>query len=480
MKKFYSFVIMAALAFSASATQLVKPARQAKTAVDRIETVAKKLNLPLHEKSAVAKAPAKAAANAYADENWVELGQGTMIDGFVIPMFLEDLSYLEMFPLSVTVWQSADNEGLYRIEMPYTGAEFNEILTGNINTTPTSIVLDATNPDFVKFAIQYSGMTFPGFNPFDQTDTSGADSDLYISDIATVWINMGLLDEQDIIDYGMGSTFKNGVFTIMPACDVTDDPAKFMGYSVEGAVAKISIPGASLDGRNPAEWRSIGKGMFEDGFIVPGYLKGEKLANPADYAYEVEVEVDDANPGIYRIVNPFACANYPAAEHNLMPEETYLEIDATDPDLVKIMIQYTGFNAMYEDEPVQFYVADYAGFISAMAGDAMAKQMIESNPGAATTLQDGMFNIPFCGYGFGSSPYEFGGYTWVEEGSEDIDMPTYPARLHLPGVNAVKDIEFDNADAPVEYFNLQGIRVANPANGIFIRRQGNKALKVAM
>lgn len=37
-----------------------------------------------------------------------------------------------------------------------------------------------------------------------------------------------------------------------------------------------------------------------------------------------------------------------------------------------------------------------------------------------------------------------------------------------------------NADenAPVEYFNLQGIRVANPENGVFIRRQGSTVTKV--
>lgn len=33
-------------------------------------------------------------------------------------------------------------------------------------------------------------------------------------------------------------------------------------------------------------------------------------------------------------------------------------------------------------------------------------------------------------------------------------------------------------DAPVEYFNMQGMRVENPENGVFIRRQGNKATKV--
>lgn len=35
-------------------------------------------------------------------------------------------------------------------------------------------------------------------------------------------------------------------------------------------------------------------------------------------------------------------------------------------------------------------------------------------------------------------------------------------------------------NAPVEYYNLQGMRVANPEKGIFIKRQGNKATKVVL
>lgn len=50
-------------------------------------------------------------------------------------------------------------------------------------------------------------------------------------------------------------------------------------------------------------------------------------------------------------------------------------------------------------------------------------------------------------------------------------------KLHN-GVNAsVTDIVADE-NAPVEYYNLQGVRVANPENGVYIRHQGNKASKV--
>lgn len=43
------------------------------------------------------------------------------------------------------------------------------------------------------------------------------------------------------------------------------------------------------------------------------------------------------------------------------------------------------------------------------------------------------------------------------------------------GINGIAD-----ADTPVEYYDLQGKRVANPQNGIYIRRQGNNVSKVVV
>ena len=52
--------------------------------------------------------------------------------------------------------------------------------------------------------------------------------------------------------------------------------------------------------------------------------------------------------------------------------------------------------------------------------------------------------------------------------------------LAKAGQNGVEDVKAEDADAPVEWFNLQGIRVANPENGIYIRRQGSKVEKVVL
>lgn len=59
-------------------------------------------------------------------------------------------------------------------------------------------------------------------------------------------------------------------------------------------------------------------------------------------------------------------------------------------------------------------------------------------------------------------------------GTPEIDTNNYIVSQELSGI---ADVELDN-NAPVEYFNLQGVRVANPENGLYIMRQGDKVVKV--
>ena len=48
-------------------------------------------------------------------------------------------------------------------------------------------------------------------------------------------------------------------------------------------------------------------------------------------------------------------------------------------------------------------------------------------------------------------------------------------------VDTATGVETIGADnAPLEYYNLQGVKVENPENGIFIKKQGNKAVKVIL
>ena len=51
-------------------------------------------------------------------------------------------------------------------------------------------------------------------------------------------------------------------------------------------------------------------------------------------------------------------------------------------------------------------------------------------------------------------------------------------KVTADNASGVNDIIADDDNAPVVYYNLQGVRVENPANGLYIRVQGKKATKV--
>ena len=59
------------------------------------------------------------------------------------------------------------------------------------------------------------------------------------------------------------------------------------------------------------------------------------------------------------------------------------------------------------------------------------------------------------------------------------DVEKFGTRFTFTGSSALQDINVDE-NAPVEYYNLQGVKVENPENGIYIRRQGSKVSKAVI
>ncbi len=70
-----------------------------------------------------------------------------------------------------------------------------------------------------------------------------------------------------------------------------------------------------------------------------------------------------------------------------------------------------------------------------------------------------------------------------EDGTVNIFQYVQGLRLamykYTPGASGVESTLADD-NAPVEYYNLQGVKVANPENGLFIKKQGAKAVKVVL
>jgi len=75
--------------------------------------------------------------------------------------------------------------------------------------------------------------------------------------------------------------------------------------------------------------------------------------------------------------------------------------------------------------------------------------------------------------------------TWVGSTSNPLVLTaakqvrfSYMQVKYDGGNGGVEGIAVDNTNAPVEYYNLQGVRIENPTNGLYIRRQGSDVTKV--
>ena len=82
-----------------------------------------------------------------------------------------------------------------------------------------------------------------------------------------------------------------------------------------------------------------------------------------------------------------------------------------------------------------------------------------------------------CNYnvGFASSVNEDGSVN-IYQFNAGIRLAKYTLAADFSGINNV--IADADENAPVEYYNLQGVKVEKPENGIFIKKQGAKATKI--
>ena len=99
-------------------------------------------------------------------------------------------------------------------------------------------------------------------------------------------------------------------------------------------------------------------------------------------------------------------------------------------------------------------------------------------------------NIIFTGNKASSSNFTadngtFAAREWTADGNTSSVVFTTTATSNIQTIkvtyeettSSVDDIEIEN-EVPATFYNLQGVKVNNPANGIYIKVQGDKASKV--
>ncbi len=347
------------------------------------------------------------------------------------------------------------------------GSNENEIIVTGLCDIPLPIVCKV---EFETGVIYIKNQKLEGTIPGDNPDET---YEVHLQHAA--WVDDGtgsgsqIAGETDIdlqafiVDGGIVFGYPNDIIAMKA----------YKGDTFVRTISSVSYTVASPVYVDPYTYEPIeGKATFEDGWILPA-LK----VVPSTYPMEVVVERCVEKPGQYRIVDPYKNEIY-ADVNEGTDDPGYIVFDISNPECVIVLTDYrSGF---YQKESWQLghlYLFNLEGLILydyEALGKAITSAEIKEEMNKAgyecSTYVDGVTTIKNCLFGYDANP--MAGAFWQNIDIEMTSKLTFPK-----GFDSVTDVEIENNE-PVEYFNLQGIKVENPQNGLYIRRQGKTAEKV--
>lgn len=437
MKKLYTTLLAACTLFAASAAapqisdatltavsnNVVKPAT--KINASRLKTV----DLNLGEVSAPRR---MGAANPMAEEyTWESKGAGKYAASILAEMYGNSTD-----PVDVEIFEAKEKPGLYKA----VGVWPDMVENGEL-------IVDASDPEFVTVAKQFTGV-------IDEED-----GETYIA--SQSWIFNQEYDKDLIISKvpGIVPTLVDGCIYFPAEALVLNWPnapedSKYgtdpTAWAAGDASGYLLLPG----GEYVEPWTSLGKGTFS------GDVYYTVLLNEQSYSdYEVEVYQSTDNENIYRVKNPIRPIYEAAGIDGESPE---WKIDTTDPN--EITISLTSLGVGNQTDGLYYAGTTNLGY-KVCPEEYKSKFTKENNCLTFTFPVDGLLL-----------------YTAITKKAFPVNETevTLTVKLKDDG-SGLGSIEAVDNNAPVEYFNLQGQRVSNPAAGqLMIKRQGTKVSKVVV
>lgn len=253
---------------------------------------------------------------------------------------------------------------------------------------------------------------------------------------------------------------KSVYMVVVVTCDAYSRPRQCVSQN-------IAIKNSSL-----SLGKKIGEATFRDPLLGIYSFNGIKITDNILYA---DVYENPEKKGVYTLISPWQFNNFYAPYSNQFvshcEENHNWVIDARDPERVTITKGYTGFNDVSAAQG-HLYCVDEASMNHIYLGHNF--DVLDSSCfGKVTTDTDSEKRIDFNRLWIGvQADQDINGFTSYYSDSLPV---TVSFTLPTSGIDAVTP---DDDNSPVEYYNLQGIKVAEPAPGIYIRKQGEKTSKV--
>lgn len=268
--------------------------------------------------------------------------------------------------------------------------------------------------------------------------------------------------DSDIAAQGNDFETESGVYNFTNEAE--DHQAAFLmivTLDETGAAQESGLVEFVLDGSDD-NWETFANpGHFYEGTISKGYG-----LDPIDY--DVTVQRNKTNNNLYRIVNPYTNGSWSYANDDEIctDGDHYFYINASDPNKVYVEAGATGL-----------FLGN--GSIMTSSRAYLEKFYSFSQSGAVYGTMDSNGLITLDGnavlFSLQSNP---GSLYLANDASTKLQLPE---NRDLAGISEIANDAID-ANAPVEYYNLQGMRILNVENnpGLYIRKQGNTTTKVYM
>lgn len=428
MKKFYTLSLMTLAAASMSASDHIATVKNALAADGEMVAVrtAAVINAPRH-------APAKVAD--YTGETWNSLGEGKYVASAVASCYGGTTD-----PVDVTVYEAEGKSGLYKVVGVWPDV---------LGTTSGELYIDATDSEFVLVKDQYTGViddvdgvTHIATLSAIAVDNFGYSKDAFLEGFA----DKNAYVDNGVIHFPVGSLLLG--WPEAPAdSQYQTDPEEWYNYAKEAGM--LVLPGAEY----VDPWSEAIDGVMVETILQPLFVT---TADTTPYAVKVQ---KNSQTGVYRIIDPWSKLYSSLNFNGTSPS---IDINAADPTNLIVELQTTGISGG-DDGLYKLYSVSY---VSGDNTEDEFKITLTDNPDGTSTITFPYRSTRLYAATSGTTYYA----------NNHATPSTITFKSFTAGVDG---IAVDNTNAPVEYYNLQGVRVSNPAAGqLVIKRRGSEVTKM--
>lgn len=250
--------------------------------------------------------------------------------------------------------------------------------------------------------------------------------------------------------------------------------AVYQNESGEGAPLGY-VAGYVLYGGNnlrPVEWEYYSTGSYRENIAYNFYFGTENTT-----FVDVEVYKHPKFDHVYKVMDAFK-HTYTSGRQKGMPgipdgESPAMILDGTNPKNVLIELQPIGiittlyYGGYYDTE---FYYYNYGWWWDYYANNDISTGYDTSSCATLTTDAEGTVKIHIPALSCAMVDVVMNDASFGSECDSE---------LYIMNPAGIEKVTVDNINAPVEYYNLQGVRVDNPESGqLLIRKQGTNVCKV--